>query len=250
VRVKVAYLSPNLPPRIPRLEVSADGATLTAGAPGSAPPPLHQVLPSGVEVQYSVREQAAPSPEGPPAWANALRTATWEAVDPNDDPLTFRIEIRALGETTWQLLEKEFEGLAYTWNTASLPDGLYQLRVTASDRPGNPSGEERTAEKISAAFNVDHTPPEIVRLEVTGAGKGPLRLEATARDRGGCLLRASYALDGRDWRPVSPADGIFDEAEEVFSCVLPDADEGSRGLVFRVADESGNVTARRAAVSP
>jgi hypothetical protein len=243
-RVRVAFLVPNMPPRIHRLSVSPSGAPLATSPPGSPPPPLHQVLPSGVEIQYSVRQPSEQAEEEPPLWARALRTAEWEASDPNGDPLLFDIHYQAAGESEWYLLEKDWEGTAYSWNASSFPDGLYRVRVTASDRRGNPPGEGATVQRTSDYFLVDNTPPEITRLELKREGKG-YRLRASARDRRGTIYRARYAVNGGDWNLALPEDGLFDETEESFDFPVEVEGSAKPDVVFRVLDEAGNASTRR-----
>ena len=55
------------------------------------------------------------------------------------------------------------------------------------------------------------------------------------------LVKAAYALDGGDWVPVFPDDGLFDSVDEKITVALPDLKPGNHILVVRVTDAAGNV---------
>lgn len=247
-RVRVALLPPNLSPRIQRLSVSPLDARPREVPAGTPPPQLHQKLPSGVEVQFSLRE-AEPADHGENApWAMTYRTADWDAMDPNEDPLRFTLLLRPAEGGDWLTLEEEIEGHAFTWNTASLPDGQYQLLLRATDAPGNPQGTALATELPSAPFVVDHTAPEIVRLDVRREGEAGLTMEGAARDAGSALRGAWASVDGGDWVPLAGEDGMLDEREETFRVRLDAPAAPRHTLAIRVMDEAGNQAAKRAVV--
>ena len=45
---------------------------------------------------------------------------------------------RGENETQWKLLKDKLDQKFYSWDTTSLPDGAYYLRIVASDAPSNP----------------------------------------------------------------------------------------------------------------
>lgn len=245
-RVQVAFLPPNLAPRIQRLAVSPLDARARETPGGSPPGQLHQKLPSGVEVQFSVN-RGTPAERGlDAAWSRAYRTADWDVTDPNDDPLLYSLQLRPAGEREWTPLAEEIEGAAYTWNTASLPDGWYELRLRASDSPGNAGATALAAEYDSAPFLVDHTPPEIASLELRRESGTALLLSAAGRDQGSPLRGAWAALDGEDWVPLAAEDGILDEREETFRLQLEGGPAARHTVAVRLMDEAGNQAVRRA----
>jgi hypothetical protein len=65
----------------------------------------------------------------------------WTADDANDDQLEFAIYFRGENETTWKLLKDKLDSRFYSWDTTTMPDGAYYLKVVASDAPSNPAGE-------------------------------------------------------------------------------------------------------------
>ena len=56
----------------------------------------------------------------------------------NDDQLEFAIYFRGENETSWKLLKDKLDTKFYSWDTTSMPDGAYYLKIVASDAPSNP----------------------------------------------------------------------------------------------------------------
>ena len=106
------------------------------------------------------------------------------------------------------------------WDTASLPEGNYRLRVDASDEIANPPDDVTHHALESAPVRVDNTPPVFKTIAMNGR-----RLRAEVVDGIGPIARVEVAIDGRvEWRPLSPADGIFDTADETVDADLSHAD--------------------------
>ena len=103
----------------------------------------------------------------------------WTAEDANDDQLEFSVYFRGENETAWKLLKDKMDTRFYSWDTTSMPDGAYFLKIVASDAPANPAGEGLTAERESDRFVVNNTPPSIAQLTA----------EARQRRRCGCDFR-------------------------------------------------------------
>ncbi len=55
------------------------------------------------------------------------------------------------------------------------------------------------------------------------------------------LVKAAYALDGGDWSPIFPEDGLFDTPHETITITLPELKPGLHILVVRATDAAGNV---------
>jgi hypothetical protein len=83
----------------------------------------------------------------------------WTAVDPNEDELLYTVYVRKDGWKHWVKLEDNLEKPAFEWDTTTMPAGLYQVKVVASDRKDNAPEDALTAERVSAPFPVAHVPP-------------------------------------------------------------------------------------------
>ena len=57
-------------------------------------------------------------------------------------------------------------------------------------------------------------------------------------------IRLAYSIDGGDWQPFAPKDGIFDDPTEDFSVKLPSGlAAGGHSLAVRAVDGADNVGA-------
>ena len=111
-------------------------------------------------------------------------TARWLAHDPNNDDLMFALDFRDVHEQTWHRLKDRISEHAYSFDAALLPDGEYELRVTASDAPVHTDADTLTAERVSSPFTVDTTPPVPGTLVGYGAQRPDTRhLRRDGRDQ-------------------------------------------------------------------
>ena len=128
----------------------------------------------------------------------------------------------------------------FGWDTATLPDGAYYLKLVASDSPSNPPEEALTAERESERFEVDNATPLIENLRVEPARDG-LRARFTARDPASAIDRAELSLDAGDWAIVFPVGRLSDSLEEKYEIVLRGpVSAGEHTLAVRVSDRFGN----------
>jgi hypothetical protein len=163
----------------------------------------------------------------------------WSATDPNEDEVTYSVYVRKDGWQNWVLLEEDYDKKDYEWDTTTTPSGTYRVKVVASDRRDNPEEDALTGERVSEPFVVSHTPPE-VKVKVTGVEGGQAVIEATATDPLVRLTGASFAVNGKRWANVFPADGLFDSKEETFRFKTEALKPGTYVLVLRVKDAAGN----------
>lgn len=227
-RMDIPYLPANLPPRVTAVTVAkASKEKAPAKGPGNASGSAkkEQAVTVGGEVEIS-----------------------WETEDPNDDDVIITPAFRGTGETRWKVLEEDTEEDSFQWNTQTVPDGVYEVKVTASDAPSNVAADARSHEKVSALFTIDNTPPAVERFEVDLGAAGRLTARVVADDGAGRIRSASYSLDAGDWCAVGAADGIIDSAGETFAFDLDDLSPGEHTLTVRVTDDSGNSAAAKQVV--
>ena len=67
-----------------------------------------------------------------------------------------------------------------------------------------------------------------------------MSVEASASDSYVRLTEASYAVDGKRWVPVFPADGLFDGKAETFRFRTEVLPAGAHVVVLKVRDAAGN----------
>ena len=246
--VEASWREQNVPPRVEDVAVSEQAQDVREGDLVPRAAPITQTLPGGQKVEYSLTQQPNPRQlRELPVWARGLRTAQWRGVDPNGDPLRYRLEARAEAGQTWIPLAKDLEVATWTFDTHTFPDGRYRLRVSASDGAGNAQGEERTGEGLSPPFTVDNSPPAVTRLDLT-AEKAAIRVSGAAEDASTALSRLEVAFDGEDWRAMTPEGGFTDARRLEFRTVLVNIGPGSHSVGVRAVDAAGNSVTKAALV--
>ena len=172
------------------------------------------------------------------------RTITWDALDENGDSLLYSIFIRRENETRWRVLEPGWAEKILAFNTSQFPDGVYFVKVEASDSPSNPKGTDLKTEKISRPLVIDNSLPVIRNFQVKRQ-RNRLSIAFTVEDANSHIKEAKYLIRPNDWQAVFPEDGICDSKSETFqfSAVLP---QGADNLiVVRVKDRHGNIGIHR-----
>ncbi len=250
--VSVAYLPKNVAPVIDDIAVQDPGIRV-AGYPmqqSAAMTPVNLRLPT---VQGE-------SPSEPPMNAEAhgasLRVQTplqgyrdkgwqsviWSAHDKNDDDLIYTLYYRAEGEDEWHILKDKLTDNYYSWNTASMPDGAYYLKVRASDSPSNPPRDALWAERVSDRFVVANTPPHIENLR---AGSGLLNTRASfdAVSAYGPIANAEYSIDAGPWQIIFPTSQLSDAPKESYYIEIPGLPNGQHTIAVQVTDRFDNTAA-------
>jgi hypothetical protein len=176
---------------------------------------------------------------GRKTYQRGLQTFVWKAEDANDDRLQYDVAYRREGETTWRPLKKQTWDAMLTWDTTSVPDGTYTLRISASDAPANGLASALVGELESASFSIDNSPPRI-ELRAPRVEGGRTRLAFVVRDAVSPIQRVEYSRDALRWQSVSPVDGIVDAPVESFDVLL---EEGvtAADVIIRALDALGNV---------
>ncbi|MEZ4651378.1 MAG: hypothetical protein R3E97_21815 [Candidatus Eisenbacteria bacterium] len=248
--VRVPYAVANRRPALSKLTISSRDSGFRSERPGG----VSQVLSGGVQVDYSLGGGARGAntlpPEGVPAWVQQLRTIVWTAEDPDSDQLVFQVHIRQLGEETFRPVAKDLEDPAYTLETGLLPNGTYEVRITASDAPSNSPGEELETVSVSPPFQVDNLPPTVLGLKARRDGDS-LVLSGRAVDSDSPLRALQVSVDGGEFRGIHPSDGLLDSVEEQFEVRVPlDEPDAGNWVVVQARDSAGNEGTYRAWLEP
>lgn len=179
--------------------------------------------------------------EGPTARTTV--NVEWEATDANNDTLTYTLEARRLGtDQPFVEIDDEIEGTSYEWDTRTMPEGRYELRLTASDAPDNVAGQVRTARRVSAPVVVDNSAPAIEDLKVgRGEKAGDVTVAADVSDELSPIVEVRYKLNSEDeWAAVLPADRIYDSTNESVAFTITGLSPGRHVVSVRAVDALGN----------
>jgi hypothetical protein len=135
----------------------------------------------------------------------------------------------------------------FVWDTSSVPNGTYMVKIVASDAPSNPPGTALTGEMESQTFDIDNTPPVITVAAIRQEGSRTI-VQFEVRDEQSAIQRVEYSVGGDRWRAIYPKDGINDSRLERYELALP-ADLGTRGVIIRAVDAMNNVATQLADVA-
>jgi hypothetical protein len=198
--------------------------------------------------QGSAAGGSAPAPAlGRKVYQKGLQTFVWKAEDDNDDRLQFDVFYRREGETAWKPLKRGLWDPILVWDTTSVPDGTYYVKISATDAPSNSPETALVGEMESVSFDIDNTPP-VVEIHPSVASGGKTTVKFTVRDEQSAVSRVEYSLDGSRWRVAYPVDGIADSRREDFEITLA-AGEAAGSVIIRATDAMNNTVTAVAAVT-
>ncbi|MGB5813014.1 MAG: WD40 repeat domain-containing protein [Polyangiales bacterium] len=190
----------------------------------------------------SVAPTATPPKPGKPKArlrpASPLVNLAWKVFNPDNDALRFRLSFRKDDQDTWRpmfLEEVVLNEPKYVWNTDSVPDGYYVVRVETSDEEANPENLTLRSEATSQPILVDNHPPRIDKLAYRNG-----RVQGGAVDSLGPIARLQVSIDSGPWRDIFPKDLLLDSRKEEFEITLGDRPGTSHIVAVRAFDAAGN----------
>jgi sugar lactone lactonase YvrE len=229
-KVAVSYIQKNLPPQISTVVVHSPDQTYkladiidqeTAWAPVKQRGGL-------------VYPKSLPSP----VTKEGYRSADWIFDDPNSDVIQFKIQYKLAATGSWNILADHFPLNVYTWDSSQMPDGEYQLRITASDHLSNHPDQALTRSKESDTFIIDNSGPSLLEFSVSGNV-----VTFSLLDDWNPIENANISYNSMGWKTIFPEDEIFDSKQEFFSVELPDSLVGKMNFIaIKTKDEFGNIS--------
>lgn len=172
----------------------------------------------------------------------------WSAHDDNDDDLVYSIYYRGEAEQNWRLLKDKITQKYYSWDTTSMPDGAYYLKIVASDSPSNPPDQALSTERQSDRFEVANTPPRIENLRAD-ANSPAVKVTFEGISSTDPIERAQYSLDSADWQVVLPVGQLSDAPKESYQIDLANVPAGEHTIAVQVTDRFDNTTAQKVTFS-
>ena len=106
---------------------------------------------AGFDAGAPDRRQPAPAtqpgsgapPLGRRGYQKGLQTFLWKAQDPNDDDLSYDVLYRREGETTWKALKRNLTDPLFVWDTTSVPNGTYVIKIVVVGCARQPAAARR-----------------------------------------------------------------------------------------------------------
>jgi len=220
--VRLSYLTPNLPPRLTSVEAVSKEKPAAGGS-------------------------VSRSGDMPPC-KEYHRTIRWSAEDENEDALLYDVWIRPAGAASWVKTAKDLQETQWQWDTQTVADGRYEVKVEVSDRLDNLAAAALRDERVSDPVLVDNSPAFVEEMNCRVEGHKVI-LDFTVSDDLSAIARVAYAVDSaEEWQMLLPADEIYDSRTERMQAELEIPDAGSHWLAVRVDDEADNATYRNLSV--
>ena len=227
--VDIAYQTPNVAPVIKSVKIGVNPATPIASSPPAAP-------------SLAALMAASVTPTPPNADANRIQTIAWEAEDANGDTMQYSLYFRTGIKAPWILLKEKLTDTHFDWDTRTVADGRYEVKVIASDATSNPPGQGKVGTRVSNPFVIDNTAPVLgdVKSSVKGSA---VTIAAKAVDRTSIVSAIDYAVDSNsDWQMVLPSNKMFDSPEESVNFTVRGLSAGAHQITLRATDAKGNQT--------
>jgi hypothetical protein len=233
--IQLAYLQENMPPEIESVEILPPGAVLQSTGQG-APPDDGSETPA--------QRRAIPPKR---SFQKGMRSASWKSSDANGDALRAEVLFRADDETVWRSLKSDVEDDFLSWDSTAMPDGIYRLRIIVSDAASSPQGRGLKAQRDSAPFDVDNTPPVVTDVKARFGSRSAV-VTANISDTFSAIGDLAYSVDAGDWTVIYPQDGVADTSRESVSFTTAELATGEHSIVIRARDRSGNVSSGKVVV--
>jgi hypothetical protein len=167
---------------------------------------------------------------------------SYKAKDDNADELIYTIDFRKVGRENWIEVEKEIETDTFEWDSKTVEDGRYEIRVTASDERSNTTTTKLTGSRITEPVIVDNTGPVIKKHSIESDEEAVV-LKMQVSDQLSAIGKVDYTVDSNaDWISTVPDDLVYDTTDEDFTIVIEELDAGEHIIAIRVSDDVGNTT--------
>ena len=234
--VTTSYMHRNVAPVIDVLNVLEPAVVFISSTYPASPMLVEATNPDQYGIFSSLdTPQDRAAEQGKRAFRKGFRTITWRASDENGDDLRYTVSFRQKGSGKWLRLRENLDATQINFDTSQLPDGRYELRLTASDAGENPDAPLTTMRE-GVEFEIDNSAPNV---EVAQSGED---IVLRIRDEISPVGKVEYSMDAEKWIPLLPEDGIADSRDETFR--LRRADVAGKFVVVRAVDGSYNVATR------
>ena len=241
-KILLFYLQTNLEPVITKLEFLPPNVVFLK-------PPEQKDVIQGAEEEIvdtdDNKERAMVYVAAKKTERKGYQTIVWDAVDENGDVLVYTISARRQNESQWRVLKKAWSEKIFAFDTVTVPDGVYFIKVEASDKPSNPENIELSSEKISRPLVIDNSLPTISNFQLS-RDRNQLTLSFSAQDSFSHIKEVKFLVRPEGWQVAFPNDGICDSKREDFSITLTLPNDFDNMITVKAIDSMGNVGVHQA----
>lgn len=234
--VAISYVNRNVGPIVDSIVVYEPGVIFVSSAYPAGPGVVEATNPDEHGIFTSLDNPRDRNDPGKRLFRRGYRTIAWKVRDENGDSTRSSLFFRRQGSEPWLRMRENIEESAMNFDSSQLPDGLYELRVVATDAPDNPSTPLEGV-RVGEVFLVDNTAPSI---QVSDRG-------FAVSDSASPIVRVEYSIDAEKWIRIAPVDAVLDSTNELFT--LPSTDLSGKFVTVRAVDAQFNVTTQTLATS-
>ena len=185
----------------------------------------------------ALRDSLAQSPMSDTLKARILRDAKANGEPPMGDE-----DDAPVPDAKTVLPEGESREAVYSLDTSKLADGIYLLKVMATDRPAN--GENAlTGEKITGEIRIVNTAPNITianAKDAAATANKTVHLTGTATQKIVAIRGVQWRVNKGEWTTATPTDGLFDSGSESWTLQTMMLPSGKHTVEVQAVDEAGN----------
>ncbi len=229
-----AYVNRNVAPVIDAVQVQDPGVIFISSNFPAPPQVIEATNPDEHGIFTSVD---SPQPKndqpGKKYFRKGFRTISWSGHDENGDDVRYSLEFRRKGSDKWLRLHDDIDGTQFNFDGSQLPDGIYELQLTASDARSNAENPLKSSRE-GLTMLIDNTPP-VVAVQ-------PSRDSVTVEisDALSPITKVDWSVDAHKWMRLVPEDGIADSNHETFRIKREDVQ--GHFVIVRAMDGQYNVT--------
>lgn len=195
------------------------------------------VLNGGLTTYYKQQNDSSETTKSPQLEENETMIY-WKGSDPNGDKLIYDLEYKLKGEKNYRKLANNLETPYFRFKSYLMPSGIYDFRITASDRFDNPIDLSKTKTLEVLNIKYDNDSPEIFDFAVKTEGNKRI-ITFRAEDKLSFLKTVRYSTITEEWHYILPDDKVLDSMSENFTIIIEDEEAGS--ITIEVLDTEGNI---------
>lgn len=195
------------------------------------------VLNGGLTTYYKQQNDSSETTKSPQLEENETMIY-WKGSDPNGDKLIYDLEYKLKSEKNYRKLANNLETPYFRFKSYLMPSGIYDFRITASDRFDNPIDLSKTKTLEVLNIKYDNDSPEIFDFAVKTEGNKRI-VTFRAEDKLSFLKTVRYSTITEEWHYILPDDKVLDSMSENFTIIIDDEEAGS--ITIEVLDTEGNI---------
>lgn len=195
------------------------------------------VLNGGLTTYYKQQNDSSETTKSPQLEENETMIY-WKGSDPNGDKLIYDLEYKLKGEKNYRKLANNLETPYFRFKSYLMPSGIYDFRITASDRFDNPIDLSKTKTLEVLNIKYDNDSPEVFDFAVKTEGNKRI-ITFRAEDKLSFLKTVRYSTITEEWHYILPDDKVLDSMSENFTIIIDDEEAGS--ITIEVLDTEGNI---------